>query len=342
MNTTKLGADSTVPWVERPKVILDGTRRVSDRYSDLPDEVIVSGKQLLAKVLKEMPAGAERYASLIRVRTLNRFQAEIEAMSRIVGAPWQQLMLANLMYDFALSAFGCSTIALPTADGPVLARNMDWWPEDVLAQTTYLLQVEHAGKIQYCMAGWPGAIGVVSGMSGRGFALVLNAVISPEGFKKSGYPVLLHLRRVLEDAQNFEDAVKRVNRQRLMVAGLITIVGTQNNERVVIERSPTRAAERWGEPGKALIATNDYRKLYKTETHESAEIYQTTCSRYAYLCQEFAQPTDHLNITDEQLLYVLTDPNVIQGITAQHIVFRPHQQLARVFVPRGLLTSSRL
>lgn len=329
-----------VPWLERPTVMLDGSRRVSNRFHDLPEEVVASGKQLLATVLKEMPAGSERHASLVRVRTLNRFQAEVEAMSQLVGARWQQLMLANLMYDFALSAFGCSTIAIPTADGPVLARNMDWWPEDVLAQTSYLFRTERAGKLQYCMAGWPGAVGVVSGMSGRGFALVLNAVISPEGFKKSGYPVLLHLRRVLEDARDFADALKRVKQQRLMVGGLVTIVGTDNNERVVIERSPTRAAERWGEPAKALVATNDYRKLYKTVTNDSAEIYQTTCNRYAYLCRELSEPTEHVSVADEQLLYLLTDANVMQGITAQHIVFRPRQQLARVFVPSRLLAST--
>ncbi len=332
-----VGTDNSLPWVERPTATVDLGLHTGVRFVDLPSDVIDSGRYLLQTILKEMPPGAERYAPLVRLRTLNRFHGEVDAMAKLVDGRWQQLMLANLMYDFTLSAFGCSTIALPTADGPVLARNMDWWPESVLARTTYLMRYEQAGQLKYCIAGWPGGVGVVSGMSARGFALVLNAVISPEGFNKTGYPVLLHLRRVLEDATNFQDAVERIKHQRLMVSGLITIVGTRNDERVVIERSPARFAERWGASGEALVATNDYRSLYKPEARDGAEIYQTTCQRYDFLCARLPANSGKQAIADEQLLYFLTDPSVIQGITAQHIIFRPAQMFARVFVPRRLL-----
>ena len=113
-------------------------------------------------------------------------------------------MLANISYDLVLAYFGCSTVALPTPSGPVVARNMDWWPEDILAQCSYLIRCFRGSTFHFANAGWPGAIGVVTGLSARGFAVVLNAVLSPEGICKTGYPVLLHLRRVLEDAPSFE------------------------------------------------------------------------------------------------------------------------------------------
>ncbi|MGE0711420.1 MAG: hypothetical protein AB7N76_37240 [Planctomycetota bacterium] len=40
---------------------------------------------------------------------------------------------------------------------------------------------------------------------------------------------------------------------------------------------------------------------------------------------------------DEQLLALLTDPEVIQTITAQHVLLRPRQGLLRVFVPARLV-----
>src|SRR6185436_13361526 len=113
------------------------------------------------------------------------------------------------------------------------------------------------GDFQFANAGWPGAAGVVTGMSARGFAVVLNAVIGPEGHSRLGYPVLLHLRRVLEDAPDFDTARRWLCDQRLTVSALFTLVGRENDQRVVIERTPTRHAERWSCGNQPLITTND-------------------------------------------------------------------------------------
>src|SRR5262249_37922713 len=144
----------------------------------------------------------------------------------------RDVVLANISYDLVLSAFGCSTVALPTPSGPVVARNMDWWPEDLLAQASYLVRYHRNGVLQYANAGWPGAIGVGTGLSGRGFALVLNAVSGTEGVRKTGYPVLLHLRRVLEDARDFDEALRLLTEQRLAAPALLTLVGRENEQRV--------------------------------------------------------------------------------------------------------------
>jgi hypothetical protein len=228
-------------------------------------------------------------------------------------------------------------VALPTPSGPVVARNMDWWPEDILAQASYLIRCSQYGALQYANAGWPGAIGVVTGLSARGFAIVLNAVTSPEGIRKTGYPVLLHLRRVLEDARDFDDALAMLSEQTLTASALVTLVGARNEQRVVIERTPTRHAHRLPEGDEPLVATNDYRLLFRPETHEGPVIYQTTCSRYAALCRFFAGHRPDQEVEDAALLYILSDATVIQSITAQHIILRPRQGTTRLFVPRRLM-----
>src|SRR5207237_1931878 len=118
----------------------------------------------------------------------------------------------------------------------------DWWPEDLLAQSSYLVRCSRRGEFAFANAGWPGAIGVVTGLSARGFAVVLNAVIGPEGIRKTGYPVLLHLRRVLEDARDFDDALRLLSEQTLAAPALFTLAGRDNAQRVVLERTPTRHA----------------------------------------------------------------------------------------------------
>jgi hypothetical protein len=214
---------------------------------------------------------------------------------------------------------------------------MDWWPEDVLARCSCILRFERNGSLEFCNAGWPGAVGMVTGLSGRGFAVALNAVVGPENVNRFGYPVLLHLRRVVEDAADFDDGLRRLSSQTLAAPALFTLVGVENHQRAVIERSPRKSAVRWGEPDKPLIATNDYRLLFATETHDLGEIYETTCNRFDALCSFFSRVDSRQEIHDEQLLYTLTDESVIQGITAQHVIIRPRTQSVRLFVPRRLL-----
>ena len=326
-----------VPWVERPALDINLDKPMAERYAEMPREALLAGKRLLAAVTDTIPRKARRLAPLVRLRTLNRFHAEIVSMARQVNADWRDVMLANISYDLLIATFGCSTVALATPSGPVVARNMDWWPEDILAQASYLMQFSRKGSPQFVNAGWPGASGVVTGLSHRGFAVVLNAVIATEGYSRIGYPVLLHLRRVLEDADGFDSALKLLCEQRLMTSALFTLVGAENHQRVVVERTPTKCARRWPKGDGPLLTTNDYRLLFYPETHAGSEIYESTCSRYQALCEFFAGHRPDKDVDDNALLYVLTDARVIQGITAQHIIIRPRQKEIRLFVPRHLL-----
>jgi len=326
------------PWMERPTLHIDLNESPKRRYAALPATAIQSGKRLLAAVLRVIPPTVKIFADAVRLRTASRFHAEAVGLARYLGASWRDIVLANISYDLMLSFLGCSTVALPTPRGPVLARNMDWRPEDLLAQASYLVHYERGGARLFSNAGWPGAIGVVSGMSARGFALVLNAALGPERSSSFGYPVLLHLRRVVEDALDFDEALRLLTDQHLAVGGLITLVGSDNRQRVVIERTPKRHALRWPNGDEPLIATNDYRLLFKPATCEDLEVCRTTCSRFNALQEFFADHRPDRDVEDAELLYILSDPRVIQEITAQHIIFRPREQYVRLFVPQRLLT----
>jgi hypothetical protein len=105
----------------------------------------------------------------------------------------------------------------------------------------------------------------------------------------------------------------------------------------VIERSPRQYAHRWGEADRPLVATNHYRALMTTETYSSSEIDQTTCGRYDALASFFADHEAAKVVEDRRLLYCLTDPSVIQEITAQHAIIRPRSGEIRLLVPRRLV-----
>jgi hypothetical protein len=330
-----------VPWVERPVLDIDVCLPLERRYEHVPDEAVTAGRQLLDAVTTQIPRWARFLADLVRLRTRSRFHEEAVSVARFAGAGWRDVMLASVSYDLVMRfALGCSTVALPTPSGPVVGRNMDWMPEDLLARASYLVRVVRGGAFQFANAGWPGAIGVVTGLSARGFAVVLNAVRCEERQALTGYPVLLHLRRVLEHAADFDAALRLLSQQRLTSAALFTLVGSENRQRVVIERTPTRHALRWPREDEPLLVTNDYRLLFQPETHANGSIYQTTCDRYDALCRFFARHRPDREVGDSELLYILSDARVIQDITAQHILMRPRTGQVRLFVPRRLLPAA--
>jgi hypothetical protein len=326
-----------VPWLKRPTIAVDLDVAVGRRFDHVPPDALAAGRQLLGAVVGQLPPETRDLAHLVRLRTHGRFHAEAVSLAERIGVDWRDVVLANVSYDLVLSSLGCSTVVLPTPAGPVIARNMDWWPEGPLARASYVVESHRAGALAYAQAGWPGAVGVVSGLSARGFAVVLNAVMGPEGFNRSGYPVLLHLRRVLEDADHFDAALAILSEEPLTVSALFTLAGRENHQRVVIERTPTRYAHRRAEGYAPLVATNDYRLLSRPQASQGSEIYRTTCTRYDALLRFFARHQMDQEVGDNALLYVLSDPEVIQGITAQHVILRPRTGETSLYVPRRLM-----
>jgi hypothetical protein len=332
------GATSPAPWVERPGLDFDLSRPARQLAADLPPDAQAAGRRLLDAILPSIPRAARPAADWARLRTAWRFQREAVTIARRIDVSWRDILLANVSYDLLLATMGCSTVVLPTPSGPVVARNMDWWPEAILAQSSYLIRCSRAGTFLFAHAGFPGCIGVVTGMSARGFAVVLNAVICKEGRRWLGYPVLLHLRRVLEDARDFEDALRMLSRQRLAAPALFTLAGSQNDQRVVIERTPSRFALRRPQGDEPLLTTNDYRLLTDAQGQAPGDVLlRTACPRYERLGQLMAKHQAQDEVKHESLLYALSDPGVIQDITAQHVIMRPRTGEMRLFVPRRLL-----
>jgi hypothetical protein len=326
-------AVSQVPWIDRPTLDFDLDVPVECRFRDVPTAAVAHARALLASIGEQFPAGLEGLADAIAARTAGRFDGEFRALAELAGASWREIALANVSYDLTM-ALGCSTVALPTADGPVLARNMDWWPEDLLARSSYRIRLVSGGELRVAHAGWPGGVGVVTGLSSRGFAIALNSVLGPENRDLEGHPVLLHLRRVLEDAADFDAAVESLRATRLATSALFTVVGRENRQRVVVERSTGRAALREAEPHRPLVATNHYRRLFREEEAGHGPLFDTSCGRFDALLRHFDGHDPRTSIPDQRLLYVLTEPDVILGITAQHVVMRPAANDLRVYVPR--------
>jgi hypothetical protein len=232
----------------------------------------------------------------------------------ILGVDPLDLFAGNLCYDLFMgsSAMGCSTMALPTSEGPMLARNMDWAPADKIARASCLVAEDFGVN-----AGFIGMVGVVTGQSEKGFAVCLNAAHG--GSDIEGYPVLLFLRDVLDTAGDYDEALDRVRNEHLMSGGIITVVGTTNDQRAVVERTTRDAAVRTACEDEPLMATNHYRALSAPQS----------CGRYDHLAARAGKTRP---------IEILTHRDVLQDITAQHVIFQPATGRAEMYVPTHLLT----
>jgi hypothetical protein len=279
-----------------------------------PDNLVARSKSLLTATLKmfdELGLGTDTGSRVLAKYPAHAERARVAAT--VIGVKPVELLTANLCYDLliGLNVLGCSTLALAGNDGPVLTRNMDWFPAEKIAKASCLVAEDYGIN-----AGFVGMLGCATGMSRRGFCVCLNEARG--GSDPSGYPVLLFLRHVLDTATSYAEALAMVRTERLMSGGIITVVGTRNDERAVVERSPTRAVVRAAAGDEPLMATNDFRALAEPEE----------CPRYNYMARHVGKAT---------AMDILTNSEVLQDITAQHVVMCPATQTAEMFVPSHLL-----
>src|SRR5690606_11162723 len=150
-----------------------------------------------------------------------------------------------------------------------------------------------------------------------------------------------HLRRVLDDAENYEHAVEMLSYQRLAAPCIFAVVGTENDQRLIIERTKRDFAHRKAEYDKPLFTTNHFHILPKPVCDNPGSLFKTSFRRWEGLCQRLPERNAWESVEDDWLLNVLTDEQIIQDITAQHILMRPRENTMGLWVPRHLVEETQ-
>lgn len=266
---------------------------------------------------------------------------EIDAVADMIGRSSRAVLVANLYYDLVRSVIGCTAFAIDGPRGPVHARNLDWWTEDaaaapvarggrpmrLLADGTIVLRATGARAGFFETVGWPGFIGVFSGVAKGRFSITLNAVLSDER-TPAATSVALLLREVFERCSKYAEAVRVLADTPIACDCLLLVTGARAGELVVIERTPSRAALRGPQDG-VLVVTNDYRSI--SGAHVGAgELARTACGRFdrARLRAVAEHPVDAAGC-----FAILGDPEVRMGITVQQMVMHAASGALDVRIP---------
>jgi hypothetical protein len=166
---------------------------------------------------------------------------------------YHRFVFLYTVYDIALSfekspLIGCTTLDSgpdangaefsddPTRGDVLLARAFDMETAEGLDRDKVVFLVRAPGKIPFASVGWPGFVGVVSGMNREGVAMVVHGgrASTPS---TEGVPVAFSLRIALASAHTTEEAVSILSSQPVMVSHIV-IVTDPSGDVAVIERAP--------------------------------------------------------------------------------------------------------
>jgi hypothetical protein len=98
------------------------------------------------------------------------------------------------------------------------------------------------GRIAWAGVGWPGQLGVVTGINAEGIAVMVDpARTSDVRVTRTARPVVLLARTVLEQARTLDDAIKLVESSATLGSAVIALVDGASGKWVQIERTPSKA-----------------------------------------------------------------------------------------------------
>ncbi|GAC1351963.1 MAG: hypothetical protein NVSMB1_10110 [Polyangiales bacterium] len=126
--------------------------------------------------------------------------------------------------------------ALSTRGHAFLARAFDFEAGESFDRDKVVFLVREPGRIPFASIGWPGFIGVVSGMNREGVAMVVHGgrAGTPQAV---GIPVVFSLREALATAHDTDEAVRVLSAQNVMVSHIVIVQDASGNT-AVVERAP--------------------------------------------------------------------------------------------------------
>jgi predicted choloylglycine hydrolase len=280
---------------------------------------------LLNKYLLVTLSGSEllqaRLAAVgFEMQMLPEHREEIAALAQSAGVNPIDVALAQCFLDLT-SVEACSTITLGPEAAPDhiarFGRNLDFPSLNVIDKYTTVLIYHPTGKYQFASIGWPGMIGVLSGMNEWGLT-ISNMEVDRTARPPVAMPYTLLYRAVLENCRTVDEAIAFLQNTPRQSANNLMLMDAAGN-RAVAEITPDGVTVRRGSLGSALISTN-HQRGQDTDT-------PGYCWRYDSL---HADAAAHFGSIDQSELHAMLS-KVIQGnngdMTLQSMIFEPTNRI---------------
>jgi predicted choloylglycine hydrolase len=244
------------------------------------------------------------------------------------GFDLTRLAVINAFDDLAGAwthrALACSAFAVRGRDGMIVGRNLDYpvIPQSLAAlNTTFIVQPQ--GRLPFVSWGWPGYIGVVTGINAQ--RLNLNLLTSPTyDVSMRGIPEGLVNRLLLEETTTPHEAFDRLSSLRRTVGNNLLLATPA--EAHVIESSRSRTKLRAVAMDR-LVVTNHYHlpEMAPLQAGFAKVPHSPLDDRFLSLEGSQERATDlaaqlHVGMTAEQAMRVLMEPTLVSGGQVQSLV----------------------
>jgi predicted choloylglycine hydrolase len=263
-------------------------------------------------------------AKLFENQLLPQHQAEVAALARGTDIDENETMLGQCFLDLSRMT-ACSTMTFPADASPDhiarFGRNLDFFSLGVADKYTTLFIVKPSdGRYAFASVGWPGMIGVLSGMNEHGLSLA-NMEVTREPRLPQAMPYTLLYRTILEQCRTVDEAIALLQTTPIQTANNLMLMDAAGN-RAVAELSPdTGVHVRRGMSDKVLISTNHQR--------DQDQDTPGRCWRYDYIHQTAAGEFGHVNLRAIQAMLAHTGSN----FTLQSMIFEPANRV--IYVAAG-------
>ena len=207
-----------------------------------------------------------------------------------IGTPYERQLnyhsahdLGHAMQDYML--VGCSSFATwgtQSADSSLLiGRNFDFYVGDAFAENKQVAFYTPDQGYKFASVGWPGMIGVLSGMNETGLTVTINAAKSavPTG---SATPISILTREILQYASTIDEAFAIAQKRKTFVSESILIGSAKDGKAAIIEKSTEKTVLFKGKEADRLICTNHYQSEEFSKDERNMENIRTSDSPYRF------------------------------------------------------------
>lgn len=233
---------------------------------------------------------------------------------------YREILLYHAMRDIGQVLMCSSFAVLPQAAKDrelIYGRNFDFLKGGTLENLVTFYEPDKGNS--FVSIGWPGMIGVVSGMNNRGLTIgILTAYSSDVSF--DGIPSCFLMRKVLQYANNVEEAKEIIIKSKRTGPNIFLLA--DENEALVIECSATKYALRKPQGGILFSSNHFLSPVYKEDEKRKKALKsgdsEARCKRMEELLKK-----RYGQIDIEYGIKILRDDVVLKENTLHSVIFLP-------------------
>lgn len=265
----------------------------------------------------------------------------------MIGTPYERQLnyhsahdLGHAMQDYML--VGCSSFACwgkASADSSlIIGRNFDFYMGDAFARNKLVAFYEPERGYRFASIGWPGMVGVLSGMNETGLTVTINAAKSDMP-TSSATPISILTREILQYASTIEEAYTIAKQRKTFVSESILIGSAKDGKAAIIEKSPEKIAL-YTSGKEHIICTNHYQSETFSQDERNIKNIKTSDSPYRFKhLEELLEANKPLNAIqaasilrsrkgiNNRELGLTNEMAINQFISHHSVIFQPEKRL---------------